>query len=521
MKFLSRGAVAAAAMLIVGSFAIAYGSTTRAVSRSKPTHGSGGKLSVAMQGPIQSFNPWVTPSGGNDTIIPFDAVYDTLLRQQTDGTVIPGLVTSWKQIGRHTIKMVLRTGVKFSNGKPLTAHSVKANFDYAESVKDPGTCNSYLAGVSTKVKNRTHFTLHLKTPNPDLLKEIAECAGYVVNPQALKNPSSLDAAPDGTGPYTYEQSQTVPNQKWVFVKRRGYWDASLYPFSKLEMNFISNSTAADNAARTGQINYLFIVQPGDTSSGLKLYYTNPTQLRGFAIADLNGATVKPLGSQLVRQAMNYAINRPAILSGLYHNDGVVSGCSCSWNKTMPGYSKALNSYYTYDPAKAKALLAQAGYSNGFSFTVMDSPSDPNQALLQAISGYLAKVGITMTVTPNQTTFIPTMLSGKQPAFFENWTVTGFPYFNASGTAGPEAFWNPLHIVNPTFTADLKRDQDAITPKQVDAAYAKTGRDFARAAWYISPVLLDNVSAYNPKDMSFGMTAGAPSPYLYNFQAPKK
>ncbi len=470
---------------------------------------------------MQTFDPWVAPSGNNNDLIWLDAVYDQLLRLQANGKIVPSLAQTFDQVNKHTIKMTLMKGVKFSDGTPVDARAVKANFIYAQKQQSPGTCNAYIAGVTVQITGKLSFTLHLQQPNADILTEIATCAGFVVNPKALSNPSSLTAAPNGSGPYTYEQNQTVPNSKWIFVKKPHYWDSSLYPFKTLSVNYIPNSTAASNAARAGQINFIFIVAPNDTSSGLTLFRSKPDQLRGLAIADLNGATVKPLGNRLVREAMNYAINRKAILQSIFNGKGVVDGCSCSWNTSMPGYSTKLMNYYTYDPAKARQLMAQAGYSNGFSFTAMDSPSDQNQALLQAISGYLSKIGIQMTVSPNMTTFIPTMLSGKSPAFYENWTITPFAYYNADGTFGPTAFWNPLHVTNPTITADLKADLVAFAPAARNKAYAKTAFDFAKAAWYVSPVNVDTTSAYNSKEISLHEVAGAASPFLFNFQVPKK
>lgn len=477
---------------------------------------SAGPLSVTVQGPIQTFNPWQAPSGGNGNIITFDAVYDTLLRQQTNGAVVPGIATSWKVVDTHTITMTLRSGVKFDDGTPVDAHAVKANFDYAQSTSNPGQCNPYLDGVTTDVNSATTLTLHLTTPNPDLLKEIAMCGGFLVNPKALQAPDSLRTAPNGSGPYTYQPSQTVPNSKWVYEKRPRYWDSGLFPFSSLTVNFINNATAADNAARTGQVDFIQSVLPTDTSSGLKLYFTEPNQLRGLAIGDPQGALLKPFGSQLVRQAMNYAVDREAILKGLYEGKGQISGCSCPYNQYSPGWSKSLNSIYSYDPAKAKQLLAQAGYPDGFSFQAMDSPLDPNAALLQAIAGYLGKVGINMQVSLNNTTFIPTMLQGKTPAFFENWTITGFPYYNIAQVAGPKAFWNPRQVADPLLTHDLS-DITAATGSAQVSSYAKAARDFAEAAWYVAPVLVSNTSAYNSSRLKFSMTVGAPAPYLYNFQ----
>lgn len=475
-------------------------------------------FSFSSQGPIQSFNPWDAPQGANGSLTYNDAVYDTLLNQAPNGKLLPSLVTSWKVVNPLKITMTMRSGVKFDDGTPVDANTVKANFQYAQTTKTPGQCASYVQYVTVTVTSPTTFTLQLRTPNPDILPEIALCAGFMVNPKALANPTSLKTAPDGSGPYTYEPSQTVPNSKWVFVKRSNHWHSSLFPFEKLIVNFFGDATAADNAARSGQLDFIQSVNPTDTSSGLKLFFTEPNQLRGFAIADLKGEIIKPLGNRLVRQAMNYAVDRKAILNALYAGKGEISGCSCSWNSASKGWSKALQSIYTYDPAKAKQLLKQAGYAKGFDLPVMDSPLDPNAALLQAIAGYERKIGINMTVTPNSTTFIPTMLAGQTPAFFENWTITSFDYYNIAQTGGPHAFWNPRHVILRDITNDLKKILHSTGKAQI-AAYNKAARDFAAEAVYISPVVLSNTAAYNSAKVTMAMTAGSPAAYLYNFQRP--
>jgi peptide/nickel transport system substrate-binding protein len=147
---------------------------------------------------------------------------------------------------------------------------------------------------------------------------------------------------------------------------------------------------------------------------------------------------------------------------------------------------------------------------------MGSPLDPNAQLLQAIAGYLRAVGINMQVSQNTTTFIPTMLQGQTPAFFENWTITSFAYYNFAQTGGPSAFWNPRHVIDRTMVKDMTKLLHTQGPAQ-RKLYTKSAVDFAKAAWYIAPVVLSNTSAFNSSKLKFAMTVGAPAPYLYNFQ----
>lgn len=473
-------------------------------------------LVIAQQGTINTFDPWSAGSGLNGQMMPLTASYDELLHLSNKGKIIPWLATSWKQVDVHHLQMTLRQGVKFSDGTTFNADAVKANVEYAQTIKTPGQCNSDLKGIVVNVTGPYSVTLHLRQPNPDILLNLATCAGYMVSPQALQDPAKLATTPDGSGPYTYQPSQSVQNQKWVFTKKSNYWAPSAYPFQTFISMAFNNTTAADNAGRSGQVDFIQVVDVTDTSSGMTILKSPPELVRGIALADTKGELVKPLGSKLVRQAMNYAINRPAILKALYKGNGIVNGASSPFTPGMVGYTKALANYYPYDPAKAKALLKQAGYANGFSFPVMDSPTDTNSALTQAIAGYLRKVGINMKITMNATTFIPSMLSGQNPATFAQYTLSGAQYQNMVGLASATAFWNPRHNHIYPFDILLKKllystGQTAVQQWQLFA------QRYADEAWWIMPVTLPNASAYNAAKILPHITNRNPAPLLYQFQ----
>lgn len=474
-------------------------------------------LVIAPQGTINTFDPWGPGVGLNGRMMDQPALYDELLHLSNTGKILPWLATSWKVVNPRTITMQLRKGVKFQDGSTFDANAVKANFDYAQSTKTPGQCNVDLAGVVTTVTGQYSVSLHLRKPNPDILLNMATCAGYMVSPQALKDPAKLTTTPDGSGPYTYDPSQSVQGQKWVYVKKADYWNPSVYPFKTLVFEYFRDQTAADNAGRSGQVDFIQVIPVTDTSSGLSILKGAPNLMRGIAIADVKGELVAPLGNKLVRQAMNYAIDRKAILKSLYNNIGLVDGGSTPFAPGIPGYSKALNSIYPYNPTKAKQLLKQAGYPNGFSFPVMDSPTDVNSAITQAIAGYERAIGIDMQISMNSTTFIPSMLSGKNPAFFAQYTLSGAQYQNLVGLASGSAFWNPRKNHIPQFDKLLTKLLYA-SGKKADALYAQFARTFADQAWWIAPVILPNAAAYNASKIRPYVTNSNPNPLLYQITA---
>ena len=481
-------------------------------SATSSARASGTTLTIAPQGPITTLNPWASGIGLNGSMLYDGAVYDQLLHLTPNGKIVPWLATAWKFTGPEDLTMTLRQGVKFTDGTPFNAAAVKANFDYAQAITTPGQCNVDLKGVKTTVKGPYSVSIHMAVPNPDILLNMATCASWMVSPQALQNPASLTTTSAGSGPYTYDQSQTVQNQKWVFVRNPNYWNKSAFPFDTVVFNFFSNATAADDAGRSGQVDFIQVVPIGDTSSGMNILKTAPDIFRGLVLADVNGKLAAPLGNKLVRQAMNYAIDRNAILKGVYNGVGRVNGGSTPFIPGLPGYSASLNNLYPYNVAKAKALMKQAGYANGFSLPVMDSPTDTNAALLQAIAGYERAIGINMTVTQNSSTFIPSMLSGQNPAFFGQYTLSLAQYQNLVGLAGGKAFWNPLHNHIPTFDKLLTKLLYASGPK-ADALYAQFAKAYSDEAWWVAPLVVPLTEAYS-RSLLVHITTGNPNPMLY-------
>lgn len=520
-----RRIIASGASLTVGAaLVVGCGSSHSSGSGAGGTSGSGsghaanaGQLQISPQGALETFNPWAGGNGLNGSMLFLNAVYDSLLNVNDQGKVVPGLATSWTvSKNKRVVKLKLRSGVKFTDGTPFTAQTVKANFDYAQTTKNPGQCNSDVAGVKTTPDGAQAVTLTLTKPNPDLLLNLATCAGWMVSQKGLADPSKLTNTPDGSGPYTYDAGASESGLRWVFNKTSGHWDSSQYPFSSVKFTLYSTENAMDNAARSGQVDVSQSIVSTDTASGLKLYETQPTLFRGIAIGDLDGKIIKPLANPLVRQAMNYAVDRAAILKGVDNGIGVVNGASTPFINGGAGWTSALNNMYPYDVAKAKALMAKAGYPNGFSLPVMDAPTDVNEALAQAIASYEAKIGIKMTVVPETSTYIPDMLSGKKPSFFGQYTLSGALYQNLVGTASPTAFWNPEHASNSEFNRLLKTLQTA-SGAQLTSTLQKFAVAYGKQAWWIAPVNVPQTVGYDASKVKLVVTDGNPNPLLYQIQ----
>lgn len=442
------------------------------------------------------------------------ATYDTLTHIDADGTVVPWLATSWDYSDAKTLVMELRTDVVFTDGASFDAETVKANIEYAKSVTPSNVAaQPYLSYIrSVDVVSKTKVRFNLTAPQPDLPYGFSQQAGWMVSPTALKNPDALADTAVGSGPYVLDKSGTTPNKTYAFTRNKNYWaTAAQWPrFEKLVVQLMADPTATDNAARSGQIDYT-IVAAGTEISGWKVAQGAAAAFFGFTIFDTAGEINKPLGDVRVRQAMNYAIDRQTILKSVLDGQGVANA-STPFGPDSLGYSRSIDSYYTYDVAKAKRLLRQAGYPNGFSVKVLNNPQWDQMA--QALAGYLRKVGIDVQLSNHGDDLVQQTNSGKWAMATGLLSVTGLPYSDFTFTMTKSSAMNPLGNSNPKVNALLAEAVSAEGDEQ-KRLYAELAEYAAEQAWYVIPALSSQLHAYDPAVVKVVEPARVGAPMLYH------
>ena len=472
--------------------------------------GSRGTFTMSAFPTGNSLDPWKSQL----SLYVAAATYDSLTHLNADGTVAPWLATSWHYSDATALVMDLRTDVAFADGTRFDAAAVKANIDYAKSATPANfAAQAYLAVIrSVDVLSASRVRFNLTSPQPDLPYGFSQQAGWMVSPSALKNPTALAAAPVGSGPYVLDKSGTTPNQTYVFTQNPNYWAAGQWPrFKKLVVQLMANPTAADNAARSGQIDYQYELTSGGTNiSGWQVTQGSPSALFGFAIFDVKGKINKPLGDVRVRQAMNYAIDRQAILKTVLGGHGVVDA-SVPFGPDSLGYRKDLDSYYTYDVARAKQLLAQAGYPNGFSVDVLNNPQWDRMA--QALAGYLRKVGINVRLSNHGDDLVQQTNSGKWAMAMSLQSVTGLAHSDFSSTMTTDSTLNPLRNSDATLDDLLAKAVTAQADEQKQL-YAQLAEHAAQQAWFVVPALTSQLHAHNPNVVKVIEPKRAGEPMLY-------
>lgn len=385
MKMILKVAAAAAAC------ATAAGALT-GCSGSGGSGGGTGSLSIATLTIPQSLDP----ADATGSALPFfQAVYDTLVKREPDGSFSPMLATAWKYDKNMTeLALTLRTGVKFDDGTPFDAAAVKANIErfgkrtgaQAKTVKDV---------KAVKVVDPSHVTLELARPNPAMLFYLSDAAGLMANPADFaKGGDPLKTRPDGTGPYRLDQKQTVIGTRWVFTRAPKYWGARL-PYDTVKMSYFDNETAIANGIKTGQVNAA-LLQDADqqisVASDPKIKTIRQDfDFQGILLFDRAGKLTPALRDVRVRQALNHAIDRQTMLAKIRQGRGAVT--SQVFGPSTAAYDQSLDGYYAHDPAKARDLLKQAGYGGGFTLKLPRVPAIVSDALASSLQSDLSAVGV--------------------------------------------------------------------------------------------------------------------------------
>lgn len=320
-------------------------------------------------------------------------VFDALLENDDKYEQQPALAESYKNVSPTVWEFKLRPGVKFQNGDALTSADVKFSFDR---VLNSGGKLPQQARVLTiaKVEAVDDLTVRFTTDKPDplFLKRIA--SHYII-PQKYFTAQGEDGfgkAPIGTGPF--KVTELTPDNQVVLEAFAGSWHGAP-KVAKVVWKVIREPATRVNALKTGEIDIAQAIPPdqiaGLKSAGIQVLPVARAQVQTVAF----NTTLKdsPLAKKEVRQALNYAVDKQALV------DSLLTGFSNPANGQIVGpdsfgYNPDLKPY-AYDAKKAKQMLTDAGYPNGFTMkmeaTVGNFPND--KQLYEAVASYLSEAGV--------------------------------------------------------------------------------------------------------------------------------
>ncbi|KTR95340.1 ABC transporter substrate-binding protein [Microbacterium testaceum] len=484
------------------------------------SNGSGGEggstdiLKIGQIGDVSSWDPAQAHVG--HALMPYQVVYDSLLRREPDGTLVPMLATDWSYDDSRTVLTVdLRDDVTFSDGTPFNAEAVKANLDHFKGANGRQAVQLTQYQSTTVVDDDT-VQIALVQPDPAMEYYLSQAAGLMASPAAIAG-GSLETTPVGSGPYVFDTANSVRDSQAVFTAREGYWDPSLQKFSGVELRNLEELSARVNAILSGQVDFTTLdAKSAAQVEGAKLAVIPDYQVdwTGTSILDRAGQLVPALGDVRVRQAMNYAVDRETLLQELQLGYGTAT--SQVFGPDSSAYVSDLENRYPYDPAKAKQLLAEAGYADGFDLTLPVISAFSTQ--VTAIAQQLGDVGIRVTQeTVPGPDYVANIVQGRYPAFNFNLAQTE-TWVAINQLVSPTATFNPFDTTSPELEALLAKVQSG--GADADAAAQDVNRYVTDNAWFLPLYRIDQIAAYDPTALSVQAQVQMAIPSIYNF-APAK
>lgn len=406
----------------------------------------GGEITVGIAQDLDdSLDPHQTVAAGTREVL-FN-IFEGLVKPNSDGEMIPAVAEKYtlSEDGT-TYTFTLREGVKFHNGQTVTAEDVVYSINRCAAV--PEGQEKPLVAAFSAVKSVE--ALDEKTVAVTIAQRDLEFISYMTAAIIPADYENQDTAPVGTGPFKFVSR--TPQQDFVMERFEDYWGAPAW-LDKVTYKICENADALVmnlnggsidlcahlTSAQASQLNQNFQVLEGTMNLVQAIYLNNQA---------------KPFDNQLVRQALCYAIDRQGIMDMVADGHGTAVGSSI-----YPAFTKyflpELVDKYPHDVAKAKELLAQAGYPDGFDMTIsVPNNYQPHMDTAEVVAEQLREAGINVTIQPVEwSTWLDTIYNGRQ---FQA-TLVGVDAANMTARAMLERFnsdygKNFINYNNPAYDA---------------------------------------------------------------------
>ena len=398
-------------------------------------------------------------------------LFDTLLRRDDAMRIRPNLATSYRAVSPTVWEFTLRPGVRFDDGTPLTAEDVKFTIEHAldPALKAPSVAQ-FRPIVRVDAVGPHTVRITTKEPYPALPAVMAEC-WILSKAQAAKGQQALNERPVGSGPYRLKA--WARGDSILLEARTDYWQgAPKIPYVRFRTVPDQNTRFAQ--LRTGEADIVAALPPeavalvaGDRSVRI----ARAPGARAYFVG-LNTRLEGPLRDRRVRQALNHAVDVQALLDFVY--EGYGSRLATLLTPQQFGYTASVTPY-PHDPAKAKALLAEAGFPAGFAIR-MEAPEGrypKDREVAQAIAGQLAKVGVRVDLAIREWgTFVGQFRTeAGPPMYLMGWSIPTFD---------PETILTPLLTPNqtygrfdtPSLTRLIHEARSTVSPEARAALYEK-------------------------------------------------
>jgi peptide/nickel transport system substrate-binding protein len=355
--------------------------------RTQPAAGSG--LTVQLTAEPPGLDLTATPASATATVV-FYNVQEALVKVDERGRLVPWLAERWYTADNLNYTFFLKRGVRFHNGRPFTAEDVKYVLDRA---RNPETRHPHVKHyediTAIHVKDAHTVTISLRKPNAMFLYTLARQGSVMYPREAVEQ---LKSQPVGTGPFLLARWDR--GDRIVLKRNPEYHVRGLPRLEQVTFRFIADQNAALAALQAGDVDVVAGVGLGPESVEVVRRAPNLQVIVGESTSDvilaLNNSR-KPYSDVRARRALTHAIDKEEVVKGAMFGLGRVLGTNIdALNPYFVDMSKAV----PYNPEKAKQLLAEAGYPNGFDAVLKVPPQYPYTVRTgEVIVGQLARVGV--------------------------------------------------------------------------------------------------------------------------------
>jgi peptide/nickel transport system substrate-binding protein len=435
------------------------------------------------------------------------------------------LAESWEQPDAQTIIVHLRKGIHWQdkppvNGREFTADDVVQHYD-----KLMGTGSGYTqpsaqyAGFLVtwdKVTAIDDYTVQFKFKNPGVVLLTAEDVfGYnmIEPPEVVKAEGGMADWKNavGTGPWIvsdYQASTSI-----TFVRNPNYWRSdprhpeNVLPYADtFKIMYILDMSTAEAALRTGKIDMMDKLPWQQAESLTK---TNP-DLQNTSVPSVGPSLIyrddkEPFTDIKVRKALQLAVNLEAIADNYYHGTvdatpvGLVSPSLTGYNYPYSEWSQELKDEYSYNPTKAKQLLAEAGYPNGFK-TSIDAGSNQDLQLLEALKAYLSEIGVDMEIIVHDPTVAGEIAHAGKNEQMYYYTHTGMmmpPSFIIASHRSNNLATNWSHVNSAEYDAICEKFDATSDPSQLGSLLKEADKLTLEQHWVLDTLPAPGFTFWQP------------------------
>ena len=510
-------------VLTLLAFVVACGPSAPVAPAAAPPAATRKVLKVARNAePFSPFVPWQIDD--NPALFLSVNVYDSLLSTTRDGvSVEPALASKWESSADGlTWTFTLRDGVKYSDGTPMKAADVKASLDTARGGEKSAWKDNYVAIKEIQATDDKTVKIILTQPYAPLLSVLAMFSGGVMPADMAKASDAKDFNNDtawktkGTGAYYVEGWKK--GDPIILKRNPNYWKGTP-AVDEVRIEYIPDDSSRMLKLQGGEVDLVDFVPFSQIAAlsaqpGVKAQ-TFTIQQTAFVILNTEKP---PLNDVKVRQALNYATDKDAIIKTVYFGQAKLMNSPIPqgtyWDKSLPGYP--------YDLEKAKKLMSESAGKDGFKMDMQVRSGNTNFANTAIIlKDAWAKIGVTVDIQTLETSVVRTNYrDGNFMSTPSAWTndmndPTQIVNYAMRGGASPFAYWTRYN--NPDVNAKITKadlEQDAKKREVLYAELQKTYLDAAplvfvsylgaTAGWrdYVQGFVIDGLSYYRFEDVKF-------------------